>query len=120
MSQASTTMDRLLQRLRSQRQSAVEVEPGVRILVQRPAEAELAEYSGRTAFEVAGRWVVGWEGVTEATLLGAAGGSDAVTWSPELWREVIADRAPWAVQIFHKVEEMTVNHLRIVQETRGN
>lgn len=86
--------DRLLTTLRAQRLRWVQVEPGIEVQFRRPLEAELARFAeGGVTVEHVCDYVVGWRGVTEATLLGAAVGSgDVADFTPALWSEYVRDR----------------------------
>lgn len=100
----------VINKLRAARQSWVEVEPDnegskKRVRIIRPAETQIGEFLQRgpdgdlrlvADVPQCQRFVVDWEGITEADLLGAAvGSSDPLPFSPELWSEVCADRADW-------------------------
>ena len=96
-------MSRLINQLRAQRQSWVELEPGKRVQIMRPPESEINAFmriDGASRAMVASlaqvsKYVTGWEGITEADLLGASGASDPVPFDAELWGEVVADRGDW-------------------------
>lgn len=100
----------IINKLRAARQSWVDLEPDQegskkRARIMRPAETEIGEFLQRDPdgglrlvadVPQCKRFVVDWEGITEADLLGAAvGSSDPLAFAPELWAEVCADRADW-------------------------
>jgi len=98
----------LLQQLLEQRRSWVELEPGKRVRITRPPEADVvrrflrpsATEGGKFAVAItdedASQYVVGWEGFTEADVLGqGVGGSSQAAFSLDLWRAVSADRYDW-------------------------
>jgi hypothetical protein len=86
----------LVKRLLEQRESWVDLEPGKRLKIRRPAEAEIPAFMRATPIEQAAQVAVDWEGVTEADLLSAAvGASDPVPFSADLWPTVVADRVTW-------------------------
>lgn len=93
----------LIARMREQRQSTVELGDGLSVTIIRPCEADIRAFSGASRpsdLDVARKYVVGWKGFTEATLLGeAVGASDEVPFSQEVWTEAVADRLDWV----HKV-----------------
>jgi len=110
-------MDKLLEQLRAQRTGRVEVAPGKVLLVRRPLEAtEMPLFRGGVEAELVTRQVVGWEGITEADLLGAAvGASSPVPWSAELCAEVLADRSGW----LSAAAEWLVQAIRAHLDARG-
>lgn len=99
--------DRIIQQHRAQRTGRVEVAPGKVLLVRRPAGfTEMAAFHNGIKPEHVIRQVVGWEGITEADLLGeSVGSSSAVEWSRALSDEVVSDRISWA----RKVTEWLAN-----------
>ena len=96
-------------RLRAARQSWVELEPGKRVQILRPAEAELQDFYTRPdqtevdrALMCARKYVTGWEGVTEADLLGPEiAAADPVPFDSDLWAEVVKDRVAWLEVVTH-------------------
>lgn len=91
----------LIQRLLEARETWLELEPGLRVKVRRPAEGELHAYlkaRGEVATHL--RCVVDWEGVTQATLLGPeVGASDPLAFDAELWLHAARDRAEWIQRV---------------------
>lgn len=87
----------LIQRLLESRESWVELGPGLRVKVRRPAEGELHAYlRERATVDAHLRCVVGWEGFSQATLLGPdVGSSDPLDFDPELWLLAARDRVEW-------------------------
>lgn len=87
----------LIQRLLESRESWVELGDGLRVKVRRPAEGELHAYiQARHELDTHLACVVGWEGFSQATLLGSeVGSSDPQPFDPELWRHAARDRAEW-------------------------
>ena len=87
---------RLLAQLRNGRRRTVEVEPGKVLVYLRPTEEQILRLAARliNSTDLARGQIVGWEGVTEADLLGSAvGSSDPAPFTPEIAAEVLADRA---------------------------
>lgn len=97
----------VLQRLRAARQSWVELEPGKRIQITRPPEADMQDFIPRPGesevdrmLRCATKYVVGWEGITEADLLGEALASpEPVKFEPVLWAEVVRDNRDWMMKV---------------------
>ncbi len=107
----------LITRLREQRMKWVELAalPGKRVRIIRPTETELPEFfqGGRltVGLEQVKRFVVDWEGFTEADLLGAAvGSSDPLPFDPALWAEVAADQSAWVRQLAQDLLDHVVAH----------
>ena len=115
----------LIQRLQAQRESWCELEPAAdgqpakRVRLRRPVETEISEMRsqpGKSMLQVITesvcRYAVGWEGITEADLLGPAqGSSDAVPFSPELWVEVVRDRMEWVDAAGAHLMQQVAEHL---------
>lgn len=83
----------LLARMEAQRASWVELGPGRKVRIVRPPELDLVQLVGGVRVEHAQRYVTGWQGFTEASLLGAAHGSadTEVPFDSEVWGAYIAD-----------------------------
>lgn len=105
-------MDNLIKKLRAQREFSVELAPGLKVLLRRPAEAEFAGFARLTGVEIASKFAVGWEGFTESFLLGpTVGAADAVAFAPDLWSEVVSDRIEWVAPIVEAVSKAVEAHL---------
>ena len=107
----------LITRLREQRMKWVELAalPGKRVRIIRPTETELPEFfqGGRltVGLDHVKRYVVDWEGFTEADLIGAAlGASDPVPFDAALWAEVVADQSTWVRQLAQDLLDHVVAH----------
>ena len=112
-------MSRLINQLRAQRQSWVDLEPGKRVQIMRPPESEIGAFlrveNGRKSMmadlDQVVKFTTGWEGITEADLLGASvGASDAVPFDPALWAEVVADRGDWLKAVAQALLDAIVKH----------
>lgn len=102
----------LVARIQAQRESWVELAPGKRVRIRRPAEAQLARFRNGITVDHLAECVVGWEGFTEADLLGpAVGASDALPFAPELWGEVVRDRMDWVGTLAEALAEVISAHL---------
>lgn len=117
MSGATTPAGRLITRLREQRMTWVELAalPGKRVRIIRPTETELAEFFQGSrltvGLEQVKRYVVDWEGFTEADLIGAAlGASDPVPFDAALWAEVVADQSAWVRQLAQDLLDHVLAH----------
>lgn len=112
-------MHRLIAQLRSQRQSWVELEPGKRVQIIRPTESEVGEFlrtDGAARAMVAelvqvSRFVTGWDGITEADILGPTiGASDPVAFDADLWAAVVADNSDWLKKVGTALLDAIVQH----------
>jgi hypothetical protein len=122
-------MSRLIKQLRAQRQSWVDLEPGKRVQIIRPAEIEVQQF-----FRMEGglrtmaaelpqvtKFVTDWAGITEADLLGAAvGASDAVPFDADLWAEVVADRSAWLKTVSSALIDAIVKHFESKAQAEKN
>lgn len=124
----------LIAKLREQRDSwcvlreAADGEPELAVCLRRPTEAEIPGYkptatqsTEQLLTEAVCRQAVGWRGITEAELLGAAvGSSDPVEFSVDLWAEVVRDRADWLSACAVHLMQQINSHLRAKAEQRKN
>lgn len=122
----------LLQTMRAQRSVWVDLEPGKRVQVIRPREAEVAEsflkpssrkgvgYTLSADLPEVRRFTVGWEGFTEADLIGAAGGSSPVPFHADVWSEVVTDRLDWSRIVAEKLVRLIADHQSAKAEAEKN
>lgn len=130
-----TPAERLIAQMRTQRQSWVEVAPapegGVakRVKITRPPENEVSSFVTSTAdgrftlsatADHVSRYVVGWDGITEADLVGAAGGSDPAPFNADLWRLVVEDRLDWMRAIAQALLDAILAHRAARTEDEKN
>lgn len=122
-------MSGVIQRLRAQRQSWVDIEPGKRIQIMRPPENDFPAFlsgEGETRrvsanLEQVCKYVVGWDGISEADLLGAAvGSSDPLAFDSALWAEVVADKADWFNAVASALVTAMVQHFEKKAEVSKN
>lgn len=103
---------RLLALIRQQRQQWLELQPGLRVRFSRPPEADMGALAAGVTVEHVCRYVDGWEGFTEATLLGAAvGSSDPLDFSAALWAEYVRDRARYIAVVAEAIAAAVQAHL---------
>jgi hypothetical protein len=108
-------------RLRAQRESWFELEPGKRLKIRRPAETEFGALVRGVGLEHVKSCVVGWDGFTEVDLYGSeVGASDEVPFDTDLWAEYIADRAKHAGAVSQKIAEVISQYLADRKEAQGN
>jgi hypothetical protein len=115
----------LIAKLQAQRESWCELRPAgdgqprLAVRLRRPPEAELPELrarEGRSLQQQLAQAVcdcaVGWDGFTEAELLGAAlGSSDPLPFDAAVWAEVVRDRQGWMVLAAAHLTEQINTHL---------
>lgn len=117
----------LIARMREQRERWVEVASGKRVKIRRPAEGEFARFSGpdgkgmSAGLEHVRDFVVGWEGITEADLLGEeVGSSEIVEFSTEVWYELVADRLAWLQPVAKALLQSIADHDLSLAQTSKN
>lgn len=117
----------LAQRLRERREFWVQVGEGKRIKVLRPREAEFVEFMGADGKSIAAgldqvrKYVVGWDGITEADLLGSAvGAAEPAQFSAELWDEVVSDSLAWLQPIAKALLQSISDHRFSLAEAEKN
>jgi hypothetical protein len=98
---------------RALRERWVELEPGKRVRYHRPRTAEVPEVAKAGDIGVAVKLVDGWEGFTEADLLGPSiGANEPVPFHPEVWAEYALDR----MHVIAKVLEHIVETMKLHDE----
>lgn len=111
----------LIAKVLAKREQWVDLEPGKRVKIRRPAEAEMpAMRRGMTPESVA-RHCVDWEGFTEADLLGAELAPDTkVKFDLDLWVAVALDRLDWIGAVSEKLVAAVSAHLAQRSNTAKN
>lgn len=130
-----TPAERLIATMRAQRLSWVEVEPapagGIakRVQITRPPENDVAAFVSKTdeglfTLEASAahvtKYVTGWDGITEADLIGPAGSSDAAEFHPDLWAIVVEDRLEWMRTIARALLDSILAHRAAKLEDEKN
>ncbi len=100
----------LLAQMEAGRTAWADLAKGRRVQFRRPLEDDMQRLRTMPVVDMVCEFVVGWEGITEADLLGAAVGSDApVPFHAELWsrhlRDNLAHVEPVAAAIVRSVTE---------------
>lgn len=112
-------MSNLGERMRKAREFTREV-GGIKLVMRRPSRMEYARYQADKVpiVELAKRYVIGWEGVTEADLV-PSGGSDVVAFDADAWHELLAERQDlWSVGEI--IEQEFWSHWDKAEERAGN
>lgn len=111
----------LVAKLLAARESWFELEPGKRLKIRRPAEVQMAELRRGISVEDLGEFVIDWEGFSQADLLGAAIGSDAVVpFDADVWKVAVADRNKWFNAAAREVIRLMTEHLQSKAEAEKN
>lgn len=122
-------MSKLIDQVRAQRQQWLDVAPGKRLQIIRPAESQFGEIirrvKGKAEISIelphVCKFVTGWEGFTEADFLGeTVGASDPLPFDPELWAEVVADRGDLIKLVSAALIESVVKHFEKKAEAEKN
>lgn len=109
-------MSALADKLRAQREGRVEVMPGKWVRFLRPPEIDFGRLRGGVGADHVCEYVIGWDGITEADVLGASiGVNDAAPFSPELWAEYVRDR----IDVVGKVAQAIADAISLHLEQRG-
>ena len=80
----------LSEKIRRAREQRFEVD-GLKLTIRRPTDYEAATLGDATFFDIASKFVVGWDGVKECDIA-PGGGAEPAKFSQDLWVEVLADR----------------------------
>lgn len=112
----------LIEQLRAQRTGRVEVSPGKFLLVRRPLEAtEMPRFFREPTPALFIGQVTGWDGITQADLLGAAvGASDPAVYTPELAAEALADHGDWLSKVADWLAHSIQQHIESKAATAKN
>jgi len=112
----------LLAKLRRSREFKCDLGNGLSVTCMRPSESEVArmtkpvageadKYTIHVEDEHVRDCVVGWDGFSEAAILGAAvGSSDPIEFDRDLWAELAGDRRMWFYTVAGKMLEAIVAH----------
>lgn len=111
----------LIARLAEQRRHWADLPGGVRVRFARPHETEFARFRLGITIEHVCEYVDGWDGVTEAVVLGPSIGSDApVPFDAALWRELVRDRIDWVPPVAEAIAKAITDHLAAKDATAKN
>lgn len=122
------TPEQILARMAEQRAAWVEVEPGKRVRVLRPLEADFPKFlqpgeggllHWRCSLDQVKSSVDAWEGFTEADLY-EGGASDDVPFSPLLWGALVADRLAYAKPVAARVVDLIASHEHSLADAEKN
>lgn len=113
--------DVLVKKILAQRESSFEILPGKFLKLRRPGEVQMVALRGGISRERLQTMVVGWEGFTEADLLGpTVGASDKVPFSADVFGTWIEDRATEYAKVCHEVMRLIDEHLKAKEQAGKN
>lgn len=112
----------LIAKMEAQRSSWVDLGEGRRVRIVRPKVLEMPDLASGIRVEHAVRFATGWDGFTEATLLGAAHGSGdtLVPFDRAVWEAYIGDNVEEAKLVVDALAERVAEYLRRREETSKN
>lgn len=109
---ATADLAALIARMDAQRTRWATLPGGRRVQFRRPLETEFGRFRQGVTVEHLAEYACGWEGFTEADLLGAAiGSSDPVPFSPELWGRLVRDRLDYVAPMAQAIVDAVTEHL---------
>lgn len=113
----------LIARLEEQRRQWVELAPGgPRVRFKRPVETDFGRFRLGVLVDHVCEYVDGWDGMTEAVVLGPQTGSAdvAVPFTPELWAALVRDRMDWVPPVARAMADAISQHLQAKDKASGN
>lgn len=124
----------IARQLLERRKKWVEVEaasgdkPAKRVQFSRPPEADFPSMLSRdgdgSVWQVDGehvrKYVCGWDGYTEADIIGASGASDAQPFDPELFGVVVSDDVQLTGKIARAILDSVIEHIKSKEAVAGN
>lgn len=115
------TPEQLLARMAEQRAHWATLPGGQRVRFHRPPEVELPALARGVHVEHVIQYACGWEGFTEATLLGASVGSaDAVPFHRDLWAAWVRDNTEAIAPVAKAMADAVTAHLQAREATAKN
>lgn len=102
----------LIAKALEQREQWLDLAPGKRVKLRRPAAAEMFAIGRAATPETFLRRAVDWDGFREADILGSAVGSDAVVkFDLELWLVLALDEPDWMAKVSDAVVASITQYL---------
>lgn len=106
----------LIKRLREARMQWLDLADGKQVRIIRPTEVELVLHFVKghqisVGHDQAARYVVDWQGFSEADILGAAvGSSDPLAFDADLWAELLSDHLAWVNTVSQGLVKLVTEH----------
>ena len=111
----------LIARMDQQRTQWVALPDAKRVQFMRPLETDFARFRAGVSVELICECVCGWEGFSEADLLGAAiGSSDPLPFDAALWTRVARDRIEYMPPIAEALVTSITEHLKAKDDVAKN
>lgn len=111
----------LIARMDAQRARWVPLPDGKRVQIRRPLQTELRKFVGGVSLDHMCEYSCGWEGFSEADLLGAAiGSSDPLPFDAALWSRVLRDRVDYVEPIAQAMVAAIDEYLQTVGKAEKN
>jgi hypothetical protein len=113
----------LIQKALEQREQwvALDDDGAKRVRVRRPPGAHVFEFGRNRTPEVFLRTAVGWDGFTEADILGAGvGSSDPVPFNVDLWVTLALDRIDWIGKVSEVVTTAITQYIEATEAIAKN
>lgn len=121
------TPQQLIERLIEQRREWVDISEPLglppmsrQIRCLRPAEAQMHQLRSATMLDLVQSYVDGWQGFTEASLIGPDGSSAAVPFDADLWRAWVVDQSEVIALVVQRLGDMVQRHLKTREQASGN
>lgn len=111
----------LLARAARQREHWAELEDGKRVQFRRPVEVELPRLVGGVQIEHVIEYACGWEGFTEADLLGpAVGSADPLPFHRDLFAAIVRDNVAMVAPVAEAMAKAVTEYLQAKAATEKN
>lgn len=112
----------LIDALLRRREQVVKLEEGKSVTIRRPPETQMGDLltvdaenkksTWRVGVDDVKKYTVGWDGFTEADILGpSVGGSDPVPWDKDLFAVYIDDNQKYVGKIAQEILDSVVAHV---------
>jgi len=109
----------ILQKRLKFREESVELEPGKSLQFSRPKENDFYTLARGIGVEACVKYATGWQGFTEADCL-PSGGTDAVEFNADLWRDLVEDRIDWTQKVSNAIADAIGRHAAERKAASGN
>lgn len=111
--------------LRKRRENSVEVAAGKTVKFLRPPECDFVSMlTGNGGWAVTGdhvrKYTFGWDGYTEADIIGASGAGDPQPFDVDLFAEMSLDDMAMTMKIAEAILDSIVKHLNAKAAVQGN
>lgn len=114
--------------LRKRREKSVEVASGKHIKFMRPPEGDfpslVVEKDGAQSWYIGHgtvcKYVTGWDGYTEADILGASGSSDPQPFDAGLFAEIAVDDVSLTLRVGEAILDSVIEHMKSKEAVSGN